>query len=136
MMLQAEVTITIPFHDLDPMGVVWHGNYARYLEIARCELLERLDYNYPRMGEEGYAWPVVDLRIKYVAPLRFAQKAKVTAQLVAWENGLKIDYLIHDTVTGTLTTRAHTFQVPVRLATGELCLESPPELVRRVEAAR
>lgn len=133
-MLEAEVTITIPFHDLDPMGVVWHGNYARYLEIARCALLDRIDYNYPRMGEEGYAWPVVEMRLKYVAPLRFAQKAKVTAQLIAWENGLKINYLVHDAATGTLTTRAHTFQVPVRLDTGELCLESPPELVRRVEA--
>lgn len=134
-MLESEILITIPFHDLDPMGVVWHGNYARYLELARCALLERLDYNYPRMAEEGYAWPVVEMRLKYVAPLRFAQQAKVMARLVAYENGMKLDYLIHDAATGTLLTRARTFQVPVRMDTGELCLESPPEFVRRVQAA-
>ncbi len=132
-MLEAEVTITVPFHDLDPMGVVWHGNYARYLEIARCALLERIDYNYPRMGEEGFAWPVVEMRIKYVGPLRFGQQAKVTARLVSWENGMKIDYLIHDAASGALLTRARTFQVPVSLATGEMSLESPPELLRRLK---
>ncbi len=26
---------TLPFHDLDPMRVVWHGNYMKYFEIAR-----------------------------------------------------------------------------------------------------
>ena len=38
-LLSASVEIEIPFHDCDPMQVVWHGNYARYLEVARCELL-------------------------------------------------------------------------------------------------
>lgn len=30
-----DVDLTIPFHDVDVMGVVWHGNYFRYFEIAR-----------------------------------------------------------------------------------------------------
>ena len=34
----------IPFHDIDPMGVVWHGNYFRYFEIAREALLNQIDY--------------------------------------------------------------------------------------------
>ena len=32
----AEVELTIPFHDVDMMGVAWHGNYFRYFEVARC----------------------------------------------------------------------------------------------------
>jgi acyl-CoA thioester hydrolase len=130
--LSVEVPITVHFYDLDPMNVVWHGNYARYLEVARCALLDRIGYGYPRMAESGYAWPVVDLRIKYVGALRFGEKALVSANLVAFENGLKIDYLIRDAATSAVLTRAHTFQVPVRLDNGELCLESPPELVERV----
>jgi len=31
-LLTHEVEIEIPFHDCDPMNVVWHGNYPRYLE--------------------------------------------------------------------------------------------------------
>ena len=39
---QAETTIKIPFYDNDPMGVVWHGNYVKYIEIARCDALEKI----------------------------------------------------------------------------------------------
>ena len=133
--LSVEVTIKVQFFDLDPMNVVWHGNYARYLELARCALLDRIGYNYEQMAASGYAWPIVDLRIKYVGPLRFGQEARVSARVVAFENGLKIDYQIRDAAGAAVLTRAHTFQVPVRLDTGELCLESPPALTDRIRAA-
>ena len=32
--ISADVTIKVQFFDLDPMQVVWHGNYARYLEAG------------------------------------------------------------------------------------------------------
>ena len=133
--LSVQVTIKVQFFDLDPMQVVWHGNYPRYLEVARCALLDRIGYNYERMAASGYAWPIVDLRIKYVGPLRFGQEALVTASVDACENGLKIDYLIRDAATGAVLTRARSFQVPVRLDTGEMCLESPPDLTDRVREA-
>ena len=34
----SEIEIKIPFYDLDPMNIVWHGNYIKYLEQARCKL--------------------------------------------------------------------------------------------------
>ena len=80
------VEIEIPFHDCDPMNVVWHGNYPRYLEVARCELLRLFDYDYPQMHESGYAWPIVDMQIKYVASAVFTQKIKVAAHLKEYEN--------------------------------------------------
>ena len=134
-MVSVEVAVTVQFYDLDPMNVVWHGNYVRYLEVARCALLDRIGYNYGQMAASGYAWPIVDLRIKYVGPLRFGQEALVSATVVGFENGLKIDYQIRDRTSGAVLTRAHTFQVPVRLDTGELCLESPAELIERMRAA-
>ena len=41
---EAETTIEVQFYDLDPMNVVWHGNYFKYMEIARCELLKKIKY--------------------------------------------------------------------------------------------
>ena len=64
-MHQHETLLTVPFHDADMMGVTWHGHYIRYMEIARCELLERIGYTYLDMYDSGYAWPVVDLKIRY-----------------------------------------------------------------------
>ena len=43
--VSAEVEIEIPFHDVDSMKIVWHGNYAKYFEIARCALFESIGLN-------------------------------------------------------------------------------------------
>lgn len=134
-MHSAEVTIKAQFYDLDPMEVVWHGNYARYLEEARCALLDSIGYNYPQMHESGYIWPIVDMRIKYVRPLRFAQEFTVTATIVEFENRLKIDYRIRDKDSGEVLTKATTIQVAVRAATGELCLETPAALTDKLKRA-
>ncbi|MGC0151705.1 acyl-CoA thioesterase [Chromobacterium vaccinii] len=116
------------FHDLDPMDVVWHGNYVKYLEIARCALLERFDYNYPQMRDSGYAWPVVDMRLKYVQPIRFGQKVTIEASIVEWENRLKIAYLVRDAATGHKINKAYTVQVAVDLASQEMLYVCPPVL--------
>jgi acyl-CoA thioester hydrolase len=133
-MLAAEIILKAQFYDLDPMDVVWHGNYARFLEQARCELLNKLGYNYQQMKESGYVWPIVDMRIKYVRPIRFGQEFIVMATIVAFENGLKIDYRLRDRTTSEVLTKARTFQVPVNIETGELCIESPACLIDRVKA--
>ena len=40
---QADVVLTVSFHDCDPMGVVWHGNYFRFFEIGREALLRSIN---------------------------------------------------------------------------------------------
>lgn len=131
-MISADVTLTVQFYDLDPMQVVWHGNYARYLEQARCALLDRIGYNYPEMDESGYVWPIVDMRLKYVRPARFGQSIRVTATLKEYENRLRIEYRIRDAASGDVLTKAETTQLAVNAATQELCLETPAALQDRV----
>ena len=128
----AEVTLTPAFHDIDPMEVVWHGHYVKYFELARCALLQSIDYDYPQMRDSGYAWPIVDLRAKYVRSARYGQALVVHATLVEWENRLKIDYQVRDADTGEVLTRATSIQVAVDLVTGEMCFASPAALLDRV----
>jgi acyl-CoA thioester hydrolase len=118
--LSIEIELDPAFHDLDPMDIVWHGNYVKYLEIARCALLEKFNYNYRQMRDSGYAWPVVDMRLKYVRPTRFGQKIIIRATIREWENRLKIDYLIRDAADGHKINQAYTIQVAVDMSTGEL----------------
>ena len=122
------VEIEVPFHDVDSMHIVWHGNYTKYFEIARCKLLESFGYCYKTMAKSGYAWPVVDMRLKYVKPARFGQQIRVTATLKEWEYRLKINYEIVDAKTGEKLTKGHTVQVAVDMSSGEMCYESPPIL--------
>lgn len=128
----AQVPMTIPFHDVDMIGVAWHGHYAKYFEIARCTLLERLGYGYDAMRESGYMWPVIDMRIRYVKPMRFGQQVIVTATLREWENRLVIEYLVSDANTGQRLTKGSTSQVAVEIASGEMCFVSPPILFERL----
>ena len=131
-MIEAEVVIEIPFHDVDIGGVAWHGHYVKYLEIARCALLEKFDYNYPQMKASGYAWPVIDLRIRYPQPLYFQQKVRVKARLDEWENRLKISYLIEDLETGQCPTKACTVQVAIDMKTTEMQYVSPDILYQKL----
>ncbi len=130
--LTAEVPYCIPFHDLDPMAIVWHGNYARYFELARCALLNKIDFNYPQMEATGFLWPVIDLRVKYVRPLRFEQDIRIQATLEEAENRLKISYRILDAGSGEVQTRGHSIQVAVRKDNHEMCLVSPPVLFEKL----
>lgn len=132
-MISATVDIETQFYDLDPMEVVWHGNYARFFEQARCVLLDKIGYNYKQMEETGYVWPVIDLHIRYVHSLGFPQKVQVKATLVEYENRLKITYIISNEKEQTLT-KGTTTQVAVDAKTKELCLESPSELCDKVRA--
>lgn len=132
-MISAEVIVKAQFYDLDPMQVVWHGNYARFLEQARCALLDKIAFNYREMSASGYIWPVVDMRIKYVRPIRFGQEVRVTATMVEYESRLKIGYRLADLATGEVLTKAHTIQVAVDAATQELCFESPAALKEKVQ---
>lgn len=128
--LLTQVHLTVAFHDVDMMGVVWHGNYFRYLEIAREKLLRQFDYGYQQMRDSGYAWPVVDSRIKYRHPLTFDQAFIVHAELEEYENRLKINYKIFDSETGKCTTSAYTIQVAVDMHTKALCYVSPAILFK------
>jgi len=133
--LKARVEIEIPFYDLDSVNIVWHGNYAKYFELARCALLKNFEYGYDAMRSSGYIWPIIDLQVRYIKPLTFKQRIVVEATLKEWEYRLKIDYLIRDAQTQARLTKGTTVQVAVDIKTKEMCLMSPPVLLQKLGVA-
>ena len=133
--LHCDTEILVPFFDVDTMNVVWHGHYVKYLEVARCALLDKIGHNYTAMLESGYAWPVIDMQLRYVRGAVFGQTINVRASLVEWENRLKVNYLITDLVSGERLTRATTVQVAVEIATRDMQLASPKIFTDAVERA-
>ncbi|MBC2654739.1 acyl-CoA thioesterase [Pseudomonas sp. MSSRFD41] len=131
--IYVDTQILVPFFDVDTMHVVWHGHYVKYLEVARCALLDKLGHNYEQMRDSGYAWPVIDLQLRYVRGAVFGQTLNVRASLVEWENRLKINYLITDLATGERLTRASSVQVAVAIASREMQLASPKIFTDAVE---
>lgn len=133
--LFADIDVDVSFHDVDMVGVVWHGHYLRYLENARWALMNRLDYGLDRMIKSGFAWPIVELQTKYVAPARFGDRLRVRASLVDWEARLTLHYLLSRPADGARIARARTVQVAVDARAGELQYVLPPDFLAAVRAA-
>lgn len=129
---QAQIEATVPFYDVDPMHVVWHGNYIKYFEDARYELLEHIGYNYDAMTESGYLWPVVDVHVKYVKPALFKQRLRIIASIVEWQVRLKIRYRVEDAASGAVLTKGHTIQVAVEAKTRAMCFATPEVLHQKL----
>jgi acyl-CoA thioester hydrolase len=133
--LTASADVEVPFHDVDAMHVCWHGHYLKYFEIGRAALLRKFDYDYAEMQASGYLWPVVEAHLKYVRPAVYGQKLEVRAQLLEYENRLKIGYEIFDRASSTRLTKGYTIQVAVSAATQELQFVSPPVVFKKLEGA-
>ncbi|APY00663.1 acyl-CoA thioesterase [Lacinutrix venerupis] len=66
-----KIDIRVRYAETDQMGVVHHGNYALYLEIARIEWLRKLGISYKKMEESGIGLPVVSLSVKYKKSIKY-----------------------------------------------------------------
>lgn len=123
--MEKEIEITVPFFDLDPMRVVWHGNYVKYLEQARCALLTDVSMTYADMERLGFAFPIVKLDVKYINPSVFGQKIRVKIKHIPDENFLMFKYLITDAESGQKICVAETKQMAVNLKTRESEFQLP-----------
>ena len=135
MSLSTRYTLDVPFFDVDSMNIVWHGHYAKYFELARCQLLDEIGFNYQTMACEGYVFPIIDMQIKYIASLNFNQRVDVVATLSEWEYRLKIDYQVFDHKTQQRLSKGHTIQVAVDATTQKMLIGSPTALVKKIERA-
>lgn len=132
--VSCSIEISVPFYDVDAMKIVWHGHYVKYMEEARCHLLEQIKYNYFEMQSSGYHWPVIDMRIKYIKPLKFKQVIVIKATISEIDYGLKINFEIIDKKSGLKLSTAYTKQVAVEVKSGEMCLLSPKILKQKIDA--
>ena len=124
--------LEVPFFDVDAMHIVWHGNYVKYLETARCAFLSSIGYDYNEMGRQGYSWPIVQMNLKYIRPARFGQRIRVDMAIVEIESCLRIDYTIRDAQSGETLTRAATTQAAVSMETGEMQFQTPESWLNAV----
>jgi acyl-CoA thioester hydrolase len=131
--LYAEEEITVEFYDLDPLRIVWHGNYLNYFEAGRRALLEKIGYSYDEMEKSGYAFPIIEVSVKYLESLRLKDRARVKAILMEYENRLLIRYEIRNVQTGVLTTKGFSTQMAVDIKSHDSCFVCPPILIKKVE---
>ena len=132
-LFKSEFEIKIPFHDLDPMDVVWHGNYIKYMEQSRCDMFNKINYTYYDMKNDNYAYPVAKMQTKYIKPLRFNQEVLIETSLEEVEPAIIIRYKMFDKTTRVEVFSAETMQIGVDIKTGESVYTPPANLLKRLE---
>ncbi len=131
-LFKAETIIEVPFYDVDFMDIVWHGNYLKYLEVARCDLLDKLGYNYMDMRQDGLAYPLAKMDVKYIKSACFGQKLKVITSVEEIEPSLNMKYLIVDAETGEKIFSAKSMQICIDAKSRESRYCAPERLLGKI----
>lgn len=70
-MKKFSTSIRVRYGETDQMGVVYHGNYATYFEVARTEWLRDLGIRYKDMENSGIMLPVISLFFNFVKSAKY-----------------------------------------------------------------
>lgn len=136
MLFKTETKLTVQFYDLDPMNVVWHGNYLKYLESARCDLLKKIGYDYDNMRADGVVYPIAKMDLKYIKPCKFNQVLFVETIVEELEPSLIIKYNVFDEESGEKVFSAKSMQICVDIKTGESIYSAPEGLKQKLACCK
>lgn len=84
--------VKVRYGETDQMGVVYHGNYAQYLEIARIDWLDSIGISYKKMEEQGVMLPVYELKLRYKKSAKFDDILKIETKLLK-KPGVRIEFI-------------------------------------------
>jgi len=91
------------YADTDRSQVVYHGNYLRYFEFGRASLMRDAGYPYKEVEARGFIYPIIEIGLKYVSPLRYDDPIWINTRPAGLERvRLSFDYVITHQETGEL----------------------------------
>jgi acyl-CoA thioester hydrolase len=128
---EVRVCLTVPFHDCDPLSVVWHGRYFEYFELARTELFASHGVDVPQIRDLGFRMYVADARCRYTFPLTYGDEVEVTAKATAWKPMLRIVYSVRNLTQSRRSARGFTALATTDI-TGRLLPETPGAIQARI----
>ena len=70
-MITSENNIQIRYDEVDKMGYVYHGNYAKYYHISRTELMRSVGLSDKELENYNIIMPIIELNIKYLKPVYY-----------------------------------------------------------------
>ncbi|MFO8049607.1 MAG: thioesterase family protein [Desulfosudaceae bacterium] len=124
-----ELTFEVPFHDMDPMQVMWHGNYYKYFDITRDALFRKLGVDlYHVYQDTRFIFPIIRTSVKHVFPLRFRDEFICRATLMDVSHKITIGFEIRLTEQNRISARGKSEQVAVKIPEMETMFKIPDEI--------
>jgi acyl-CoA thioester hydrolase len=78
--------VRVIYGDTDAAGVAYYGNYLRWFEVGRAELMRRMGFSYRDVMErDGVLLPVIEAGTTYHAPARYDDVLRIHAGIRALE---------------------------------------------------
>jgi len=80
-MITTENKIRIRYDEVDQMGYVYYGNYAKYYHISRTELLRKIGISDKELEKHDILLPVIEMNIKYIKPIFYDEIISIKTSL-------------------------------------------------------
>jgi acyl-CoA thioester hydrolase len=123
--LSVTVSRRVAFHEVDAMGVAWHGHYAKYFEEASSEARRNCGLTYEAFREANLRAPIIRFHVEHFNSLLLDEKMTVTASMIWTEAArLNTEYEILKE-NGLVAATGYTVQLFTDGTTGEPCLTPP-----------
>lgn len=124
-----ETKLKVAFHDMDPLQVVWHGNYLRYFDIARFGLFDSVGIDlYAYMVDKHYSFPVTRTSVKYVSPLKAFDEFVCKATVTEAQYKIAMTFEIRKADDGILCARGKSEQLAVKYPEMEMEFAIPDDI--------
>ena len=115
----------VRFSEVDSMGIVWHGNYAKYFEDGREAFGNQFALSYLDVYHNKFFTPLVKLDFEYKSPLNYGDKMRIETTFINHEAAkIHFRYKIFNQTTGSLATTGESIQVFMNLQK-ELIIVAP-----------
>ncbi len=124
----------VPFHDVDPLHIVWHGHYYKYLELARTALFRRHAIDGMDLLSLGYRFVVAHSECRHIAPMRYGDRYRVSAYFLDVEQRVNVGYEVFNLTEDKRAARGRTALVTTDAA-GALLLLTPEVIRERIRSA-
>ncbi|MGA2028294.1 MAG: thioesterase family protein [Syntrophobacteraceae bacterium] len=129
MSVSFEMHMKVAFHDLDPLQVVWHGNYLKFFDITRFGLFAARGIDlYTYMLEKHIVFPVTRTSLKHISPLRAFDEFICRATVTEAYYKIGMAFEIRKTDSGVLCTRGTSEQLAVSYPAMEMELAIPEDI--------
>ena len=106
-----EKQFSVPFYDLDPMQMVWHGNYLKYFDTTRAELCHALGFGpVDYFNKNKILFPIIKTSTKHIVSLRYRDQFTCKAVVKDARYKIVVDFEIRLNNNGTLCAKGRSEQ--------------------------
>jgi len=127
--------VKVYYVDTDSYGIVWHGAYVKWFEVARVELSAMLGIDFKELETMEVQMPVVELNIRYKSPARAMDELLIKSRIdVLKKTSVTFGHSITNLTTGKTVLNATSMIVTTDF-NGKLYKKIPDYLFDKYQSA-